>query len=542
MIYWASVRDFGTSIWLTDCFIKVQQVYCSAPITVLGKKDINSIEKPPVNSISTEKQATKRCNFCGEKILVIAKKCKYCGSMLNDTASPPTLNKVVKIPAESTILHNHIEEVIPPPIIKPKYIPPSNTNSKKSEPFSSYDQVPWYRKNWFIVVVWLFFTPLFPIIILPLLITGDIYYEKKRELKTYSKAAKIFFIIFSLLANVSIVLSLFNTKQNIAILKPTEQATNLKTESVESTDNESDKNTSDSLTNSKISTDNKLPTESSQNESPTETKIELKQTWVNDWGNGIITTLTTESCQDNELLAQGYNYLLFSSIPIARLNKPTDAWSVSNDRAITVIGCWLKKEDNLVHAKMKRKKDDKTWEQDFKLDDGTWKTQQAAQLTNKVQNEQANNNLNFALPSGFRLPTDKELAKEPLRKESPTQSATVTADFNGDGKSDYAYLLVSKNSSKGLLAVKLSSNENYDWKILDNTLDWNSEQMGIDLVKPDNYETACGKDYWECAANEPSRVILKNAGILYSPFEKGGAKLLFWDITKKDFVQVVMNE
>jgi hypothetical protein len=27
MIYWASVRDFGTSIWLTDCFIKVQQVY-----------------------------------------------------------------------------------------------------------------------------------------------------------------------------------------------------------------------------------------------------------------------------------------------------------------------------------------------------------------------------------------------------------------------------------------------------------------------------------------------------------------------------------
>ena len=145
-------------------------------------------------------------------------------------------------------------------------------------------------------------------------------------------------------------------------------------------------------------------------------------------------------------------------------------------------------------------------------------------------------------PEGYRLPNDKELAKEPLRKESPTQSATVTADFNGDGKSDYAYLLIGENNSKGILAVKLSNNDNYDWKLLDDTLDWNAEQMGIDLVQPDNYETACGKGYWECSANEPSRVTLKNAGILYSPFEKGGAKLIYWDSAKNDFVQVVMND
>ncbi len=37
-------------------------------------------------------------------------------------------------------------------------------------------------------------------------------------------------------------------------------------------------------------------------------------------------------------------------------------------------------------------------------------------------------------------------------------------------------------------------------------------------------QTACGKGYWECAANEPSSITLANAGVLYSPFEQGGAQ------------------
>ena len=30
--------------------------------------------------------------------------------------------------------------------------------------------------------------------------------------------------------------------------------------------------------------------------------------------------------------------------------------------------------------------------------------------------------------------------------------------------------------------------------------------MAIDLAEPNTYQTACGKGYWECAANEPSHV------------------------------------
>ena len=34
-------------------------------------------------------QKMKRCQYCGEEILEIAKKCKHCGTMLGDSPTPP---------------------------------------------------------------------------------------------------------------------------------------------------------------------------------------------------------------------------------------------------------------------------------------------------------------------------------------------------------------------------------------------------------------------------------------------------------------------
>ena len=147
-------------------------------------------------------------------------------------------------------------------------------------------------------------------------------------------------------------------------------------------------------------------------------------------------------------------------------------------------------------------------------------------------------------PAGLRLPTQAELSKEPLRNKSPTKHTTVTADFNGDGKLDYAYLLGSIHTTQGALAVKLSTkNKDYQWKIVDNDLDWkNGEPMGIDVAKPDNYKTACGKGYWECSANEPASISIKNASFLYFPYEQGGAKLIYWDNISNTFKQAVIND
>ena len=70
--------------------------------------------------------------------------------------------------------------------------------------YSSYSQVPWFRKNWFAIVCALVFFPG----LLFVLFTGDIYYEKKGELKTYSKGAKIFLIIWCIFVVIRIIGSL----------------------------------------------------------------------------------------------------------------------------------------------------------------------------------------------------------------------------------------------------------------------------------------------------------------------------------------------
>jgi hypothetical protein len=110
----------------------------------------------------------------------------------------------------------------------------------------------------------------------------------------------------------------------------------------------------------------------SQQESESFKPVNQDKSWQGDWGNGIIAIVSSESCGDRTLISEGYNYLMSVSIPKARLKVPTDAWQVVGDRAITITGCWIKKPDNMIHAKLTKKKGNKTWEQDFKMDDGNW--------------------------------------------------------------------------------------------------------------------------------------------------------------------------
>jgi hypothetical protein len=68
--------------------------------------------------------------------------------------------------------------------------------------YSSYDQVPWYRKNWFAILTFLFFWPG----LLVVLLSGDVYYESKGQLKTYSTFAKVFLIGWCLLVLAALLL------------------------------------------------------------------------------------------------------------------------------------------------------------------------------------------------------------------------------------------------------------------------------------------------------------------------------------------------
>jgi predicted Zn finger-like uncharacterized protein len=81
-------KNCNTSHYLSDERIPLETKtgkckQCSAPITVLGKNALDSIELSLTQSTPPEPEATKNCDFCGEKILAIAKKCRHCGNMLD---------------------------------------------------------------------------------------------------------------------------------------------------------------------------------------------------------------------------------------------------------------------------------------------------------------------------------------------------------------------------------------------------------------------------------------------------------------------------
>ncbi len=51
--------------------------------------------------------------------------------------------------------------------------------------YTTYSEVPWYRRSWFGIVTFLFI----PLITLYLVFTGSVYYEKKGELKAWGKTS-----------------------------------------------------------------------------------------------------------------------------------------------------------------------------------------------------------------------------------------------------------------------------------------------------------------------------------------------------------------
>ena len=73
---------------------------CGTTITVFGKNTFNS-DSIIQQEISDEPETMKDCEFCGEKILAIAKKCRYCGSMLDDNHISNSQNQTeqtIKLP------------------------------------------------------------------------------------------------------------------------------------------------------------------------------------------------------------------------------------------------------------------------------------------------------------------------------------------------------------------------------------------------------------------------------------------------------------
>ncbi len=152
----------------------------------------------------------------------------------------------------------------------------------------------------------------------------------------------------------------------------------------------------------------------------------------------------------------------------------------------------------------------------------------------------------FEIPTGWRLPTEKELSEESLRNKSPTKNAKVEGDFNGDEKVDYAYLLKSTTYSGEGLVIRLSTTSGFSWQVVDE-ISWGKEYpnvslvMGIELAVPEKYKTLCGKGYYECESGELEELELKLPGIWHYKFESA-ASIWYWDSSTNKFKQIWLSD
>jgi|WetSurMetagenome_2_1015567.scaffolds.fasta_scaffold03977_10 predicted Zn finger-like uncharacterized protein len=85
---------------------------CNADMKILGKEDMSklsavrnsaanlTVSQPKV--VASEHKETKKCDFCGEEVLAIAKKCKHCGEILD-----PALRQVEELKKQVVSLSNN---------------------------------------------------------------------------------------------------------------------------------------------------------------------------------------------------------------------------------------------------------------------------------------------------------------------------------------------------------------------------------------------------------------------------------------------------
>lgn len=145
----------------------------------------------------------------------------------------------------------------------------------------------------------------------------------------------------------------------------------------------------------------------------------------------------------------------------------------------------------------------------------------------------------LAPPTGWRFPTPTDATGD-WKDQGHGKPYVATADFNGDGLEDQAWILLKSNGAGGGLFVFIAKPDGFATSQLLNEAPY-PQSMGVSIAAPGKYDTACGKKIYECEDGEPKKITLTSPAIDYFKFESANS-FFVWDAAKTEFRRHWMSD
>lgn len=147
------------------------------------------------------------------------------------------------------------------------------------------------------------------------------------------------------------------------------------------------------------------------------------------------------------------------------------------------------------------------------------------------------------VPEGWRLPSQAELGDD-WRAASPTRAAAADGDVDGDGKTDFARLLVRSDNRAEALVVWLSSRG--EWVVVDRLVAAENKAaldkvfMGLEPIPAGAQRLYCGSEMM-CPRQNRARWTAPRAALDYHRPGSTSA-IVFFEPSRREFVRLWYTE
>ena len=146
-------------------------------------------------------------------------------------------------------------------------------------------------------------------------------------------------------------------------------------------------------------------------------------------------------------------------------------------------------------------------------------------------------------PTGWRASTNDDYSTEDLSFVNNIAPNHVVADFNGDGLTDEAWILLKDTENVyGLFVFFGVSDKKFKTiKLIEYKKETSKLYMGISILESGSHKTACGKGYWDCDKDEPEILRLENPSIDFFAFESANS-VYYWEKSQNKFKRVWLSD